>query len=160
MSYSEVQLYRRRFIPNELKLLKEDQILFLDEERIITSWKTLKPRSDFATGVSVYYRKDGYKISAHYGADGTFTRWYCDIILAEMPTANQLIFNDLLIDVVIYPDGSVRVVDFDEAADALEQELITPEMLTHALRSTDKLLRYIYQGRFSELTECLSPYIK
>lgn len=160
MDIPEIQLYRRRFIPNELKLLKDDNILYVDDNLIITSWSTLKPRSDFASGLSAYYRKEGYKVSAHYGADGNFTRWYCDIVLEEPPTDNRFVFNDLLIDVVIYPDGSVRVVDFDEAADALEQELITPDMLSCALRSTDKLLRYIYQGRFSELTDCLSKYMK
>lgn len=158
MESSTVQLYRKRFIPNEIKLLKDDKILHFDDSVIITSWTTLKPRSDFASGLSVYYRKEGFKISRHYGADGTFTRWYCDII-SETPAEDGLIFSDLLIDVVIFPDGTVRVVDLDEAADALEQGLITAELLTAALRSTDKLLSYIYQGRFSELTDCLEKYI-
>ena len=159
MNASHIQLYRKRFIPDELKLLADDKILYLDDDVIITSWSTLKPRSDFASGISAYYRKEGFKISRHYGADGTFTRWYCDII-AESPDPDGLIFSDLLIDVVIFPDGTVRVVDLDEAADALEQGLITAEMLTRALRSTNKLLTCIHQGRFSELTACMSDYIK
>ena len=156
---SDIKLYRRRFIPNELKLLADDKILHIDENLIITSWSTLKPRSDFASGISAYYRKEGFKISRHYGADGTFTRWYCDII-TESNTEDGIIFSDLLIDVVIYPDGNVRVVDLDEAADALDQKLITAGMLSGALRSTNKLLTYIHQGRFSELTDCMSAYIK
>lgn len=159
MDASDIQLYRRRFIPNELKLLADDKILYLDDDLIITSWTTLKPRSDFASGISAYYRKEGFKISRHYGADGSFTRWYCDII-TESREDNHLIFSDLLIDVVIFPDGTVRVVDLDEAADALEQGLITADMLTQALRSTDRLLTYIHRGRFSELTNCLADYIK
>ncbi len=158
MGVNHVPLYRRRFIPNEIKLLKDDKILHFDDNIIITSWVTLKPRSDFASGISVYYRKEGFKISRHYGADGTFTRWYCDVI-AESQTEDGLIFSDLLIDVIIYPDGTVRVVDLDEAAEALEQKLITAEQLTAALRSTDKLLSYIHQGRFFELTDCITKYI-
>lgn len=156
---SDIKLYRRRFIPNELKLLTDDKILHIDDNLIITSWSTLKPRSDFSSGISAYYRKEGFKISRHYGADGTFTRWYCDIV-TESQSGNEITFSDLLIDVVIFPDGTVRVVDLDEAADALEQKLITSDMLMQALRSTDKLLSYIYQGRFSELTECMAGYIK
>lgn len=156
---SDIKLYRRRFIPNELKLLTDDKILHIDDNLIITSWTTLKPRSDFASGISAYYRKEGFKISRHYGADGTFTRWYCDIV-TESQTGNEITFSDLLIDVVIFPDGTVRVVDLDEVADALEQKLITSDMLMQALRSTDKLLSYIYQGRFSELTKCMTEYIK
>jgi len=159
MEVSDFLLYRKRFIPNEIKLLKDDKVLYFDDSVIITSWTTLKPRPDFASGISVYYRKEGFKISRHYGADGTFTRWYCDII-SETSVENGLMFSDLLIDVVIFPDGTVRVVDLDEAADALEQGLITTELLTGALRSTDKLLSYISQGRFSELTVCLNKYIK
>ena len=158
MDVSDIQLYRRRFIPNELKLLKDDKILFMNEDIILTSWTTLKPRSDFASGISAYYRKEGFKISRHYGADGTFTRWYCDIIL-ETQEENALIFSDLLIDVVIFPDNTVRVVDLDEAADALEQGLITADMLAQARHSTNKLLSYIHQGRFSELTACMTDYI-
>ena len=156
---SDIKLYRRRFIPNELKLLTDDKILHIDDNLIITSWTTLKPRTDFASGISAYYRKEGFKISRHYGADGTFTRWYCDIV-TESQTGNEITFSDLLIDVVIFPDGTVRLVDLDEAADALEQKLITSDMLMQALRSTDKLLSYIHQGRFSELTECMAEYIK
>lgn len=158
MDYSDIKLYRKRFIPEELKLLENDNILYADNDLIITSWNTLKPRSDFASGISAYYRKEGFKISRHYGADGVFTRWYCDII-SESKEGNKLIFSDLLIDVVIFPDGTVRVVDLDEAADALEHGLITADMLIQALRSTDKLLNYINQGRFSELTDCMSEYI-
>jgi len=157
MDIDHILLYRKRFIPDEIIPLKDDKILYFDDTLIITSWTTLKPRSDFASGLSAYYRKEGFKISSHYGADGTFTRWYCDIIF-ETPIENGLVFSDLLIDVVIFPDGTVRVVDLDEAADALEQGLITAEQLTKALRSTDKLLSYIYQGRLSELTDCLEKY--
>ena len=156
---SDIKLYRRRFIPNELKLLTDDKILHIDDNLIITSWTTLKPRSDFASGISAYYRKEGFKISRHYGADGTFTRWYCDIV-TESQSGNEITFSDLLIDVVIFPDGTVRVVDLDEAADALEQKLITSDMLMQALRSTDKLLSYIHHGKFSELTKCMAEYIK
>ena len=120
MDVNHIPLYRRRFIPNEIKLLKDDKILHFDDTIIITSWSTLKPRSDFASGISAYYRKEGFKISRHYGADGTFTRWYCDII-EETQTEDGLVFSDLLIDVVIFPDGTVRVVDLDEATSYCEQ---------------------------------------
>ena len=158
MSTSDIRLYRKRFIPDELTLLSGDKILYMSDELIITSWNTLKPRSDFASGISAYYRKEGFKISGHYDADGNFTRWYCDIIM-ESHEADALIFSDLLIDVIIFPDGTVQVVDLDEAADALEQGLITASMLSQALRSTDKLLSCIRKNRFEELTACMKAYL-
>lgn len=156
--YSDVKLFRRRFIPEEINDLRDDQILYMDDDLILTSWKTLKPRSDFAFGYSAYYRKEGYKISRHCAEDGSLTRWYCDIIM-ETKEQDCLIFDDLLIDVIVYPDGRVRVVDLDEAADALEQGLITPAALTKALRSTDKLLNQIHHGQFEQLTKCITDFI-
>ena len=110
-----------------------------------------------ATGISAYYRKEGFKISRLADIHGTLTRWYCDIV-SETADGNNLTYSDLLIDVVILPDGTIQVVDLDEAADALEQGLITPDMLAQALRSTDKLLRYIRQGKFHDLTKCILRY--
>ena len=154
---SDVRLYRKRFIPDELLHLKDDKILYMDDELLITSWNTLKPRADMATGISAYYRKEGVKISRLADAHGTLTRWYCDIV-SETADGYDLTYSDLLIDIVILPDGTVQVVDLDEAADALEQGLITQDMLVQALRSTDKLLRYIKQDKFNELTKCILQY--
>ena len=155
---ANIQLFRKRHIPEECISLKKDTVLFLDDSRLVTSWSAIKPRSDFASGISAYYRKEGFKISGHYDADGNFTRWYCDIIM-ESQEADALIFSDLLIDVIIFPDGTVQVVDLDEAADALEQGLITASMLSQALRSTDKLLSCIRKNRFEELTACMKAYL-
>ena len=58
-----MMLYRKRFIPEEVVPLKDDEILFADETKIITKWKTLKPRPDFAWGISCYDLQNSYKIS-------------------------------------------------------------------------------------------------
>ena len=39
-------LYRRRIIPNECVLLKDDIILSCDDKRIVTSWNSLHPKKD------------------------------------------------------------------------------------------------------------------
>ena len=57
---------------------------------------------------------------------------------------------DLLADVLVYPDGQVKVVDLDELADAVEQKLISQELLLTALRQLNTLLEHIYSGRFAE----------
>ena len=43
-------LYRRRIIPEECILLKDDVILSCDEERIVTSWNALHPKKDLHHG--------------------------------------------------------------------------------------------------------------
>lgn len=45
-------LYRKRFIPDETVELKDDLILLISKDLIITSWDVLKPRRDISRGIS------------------------------------------------------------------------------------------------------------
>ena len=45
-------LYRKRYIPLEVKSLNDDEILFADDEIIVTKWNTFKPKKDFSNGIS------------------------------------------------------------------------------------------------------------
>lgn len=148
-----IRLYRRRYIPDETIELKDDRILHIDPDIIVTSWDVLKPRRDIDHGLSVYYIKKGFKISKVYNAVQELVYWYCDIIETEHNAAdNAYIFHDLLIDILIYPDKHVEVVDLDEFADFTEQQCLPAQLLAKALRRTNNLLKYIYEGRFEELT--------
>ncbi|MBO5986186.1 MAG: DUF402 domain-containing protein, partial [Lachnospiraceae bacterium] len=62
-----------------------------------------------------------------------------------------LTVTDLLADVIIFPDGHMKVVDLDEMADALDEGLITPAMLSEALRRLNELLTVIYRDKFEKL---------
>ena len=116
-----IHLYRRRYMPDETVELKDDLILYRDDNILVTKWNILKPRKDIDHGISVYYMKDGFKISKVFDANDKLVYWYCDIIETEYrPEENTYIFHDLLIDVLIYPDKHVEVVDLDEFADFTE----------------------------------------
>lgn len=148
----ELKLYRRRIIPEECVLLKDDVILYQDNEVIITKWNTLKPKKTLHHGYSCYFLERGFKVSKFYDHDGQLISWYCDIICHTYdPETNTYIFTDLLADVIVYPDGFVRVVDLDELADAFRDGLISQEEMQMALRRTDKLLSLIYKGAFGRL---------
>ncbi len=145
-------LYRKRIIPMECILLKDDEILYFDENNIVTRWNTLRPKKLLHHGLSCYYLSEGFKVSKFYKEDGTLLYWYCDIINYEYDAEkNSYVFKDLLADVLIYPNGTVQVVDVDEIADALEEGTLSVEEMIPALRSLDDLLRRIYSGEFSEM---------
>lgn len=147
-------LYRRRFIPDELVELKDDLILSMSENLIVTSWDVLKPRMDISRGISAYYPKKGFKISKMFDNAGKMVYWYCDIIDTEYNAdTNTYIFNDLLLDVLVYPDGQVEVLDMDEFADAMEQGILSMGLIAKAMRITDELLQIIYSGKFGEYTK-------
>jgi len=156
----DLKLYRKRIIPDECILLKDDQILEVTETKIITKWNVLKPRRDFHHGYSCYFLKLGYKISKFYREDNSLLYWYCDIVdYLYNEAEHSLVVTDLLADVVIYPDGYSRVLDINELAVALEKNLCAPALITQALRKLDSLLNLIYDDKFDTLSTELEKWI-
>lgn len=149
-------LYRQRYIPFETIPLKDDEILFADDKIIITKWKVFRPKAKFSNGVSCYFLSEGYKVSKFLNDDGALVYYYCDIIeTTYRQEENAYVFTDLLADVIVYPDGFVEVVDLAELADALDEGVITVDVVKSSLRRVEKLLQIIYGGNFSELTKYL-----
>ena len=158
---SRPRLFRRRFIPDENIELKDDMILALEPNLIITSWNVLKPRRDISRGVSAYFIDKGIKVSKVFDNAGQMVYWYCDIIETHYDEKeNTYTFNDLLIDVVVYPDGQVEVLDMDEFADAMEQGILSVGTIAHAMRATDDLLHTIYAGEFEKYTHYIDEMLK
>lgn len=155
----ELSLYRKRLIPEECTLLKDDEILLQEDGILVTRWKALKPRKDLHHGFSCYYLKEGYKVSRFYGADQTLLYHYCDIIASDYQEASHsLIVTDLLADVIVYPDGFVKVVDLGEIPEALNRQLLSVEELKSALLSLSRLLDLIYGDKLTELTAPLDRF--
>lgn len=158
---SRPRLFRRRFIPDENIELKDDMILALEPNLIITSWNVLKPRRDISRGVSAYFIDKGIKVSKVFDNAGQMVYWYCDIIETHYDEKENIYtFNDLLIDVVVYPDGHVEVLDMDEFADAMEQGILSVGTIAHAMRATDDLLHTIYAGEFEKYTHYIDDMLK
>ena len=158
---SRPRLFRRRFIPDENIELKDDMILALEPNLIITSWNVLKPRRDISRGVSAYFIDKGIKVSKVFDNAGQMVYWYCDIIETHYDEKeNTYTFNDLLIDVVVYPDGQVEVLDMDEFADAMEQGILSVGTIAHAMRATDDLLDTISAGEFGRYTHYIDWMLK
>lgn len=152
-------LYRKRLIPEECVLLKDDRLLHRDEEIIVTAWNTLKPRKDLHHGRSCYYLREGIKVSRFYDESGSLLYWYCDIVDYDYDAkTDTYVITDLLADVIIYPDGFVKVVDIDELATAKEAGLLSDAMLKKALLTLNHLLQVIYDGGFEKLQEPLERY--
>lgn len=154
-----VKLYRKRIIPDECLLLKDDEICRSDDEVVITKWNTINPKLEFSHGCSCYFLKQGIKVSKFYRHDGSLLYWYCDIVDYSFDEAEQsMTVTDLLADVIIFPDGSMKVVDLDELADACEKGLLSRELLCSCLRRLNDLLSLIYRDKFDRLQNYLAEY--
>ncbi|MDL2301605.1 DUF402 domain-containing protein [Lachnospiraceae bacterium OttesenSCG-928-D06] len=150
----QLKIYRKRFIPPECILLKDDIIVHQSEEHIVTKWDTLKPKVTLHHGASCYFLKEGYKVSKFYREDNSLIFWYCDIIDCEYNALeNSLLVTDLLADVIVETTGFVKVIDLDELAESLEKEILTKEQLQMALHRLNNLLTIIYKDRFDRLQD-------
>lgn len=154
-------LYRKRLIPDECIHLKDDIIVYSDDNCLITQWETLHPKQDFSHGVSFYCISNGWKISKFFDSDYNLRYIYCDIIDTSFDSDTETyVFTDLLADVIIDNNGLVRVVDLDELADAHKEHVISDQLLDTALRRLDSLLNVIYSGEFKEYVNKLDSYTK
>ena len=145
-------LYRKRLIPDECVGLDDDKIIHMDDEIIVTKWKALHPKPRLDHGYSCYFLKRNYKVSKFLFNDDSLIYWYCDIIDHTYDSrGNSYVFRDLLADVIVFPDGFVKVIDLDEFEEALDKELLTGADVKKALKALDSLLRVIYDGNFTKL---------
>ena len=153
------QFYRKRIIPEECVQLKDDIILEMNDDIIITKWNTLRPKKNMHHGYSCYFLKEGYKVSKFLREDDSLLYWYCDIIKTDYDReTNTYVFTDLLADVIMYPDGFVKVVDIDEIALALRKEKIPVEDIITLLTNLDKLLKIVYSEDFERYKHMINQY--
>ncbi len=145
---------RRRYIPNEIVDISDDELLFRSDDLLITRWTAIKPRPDFYGGISFAFLDRGYKLGRFYDINGQFLYWYCDIIeVVYDASSDTYTMNDLLLDIKVFPDGRVILLDAEELAEAIEDRLITNDQVCMSLRTLDGLLKMIYSGNFPP-SEC------
>lgn len=145
-------LYRKRLIPEECILLKDDIILDMNEEYILTKWNTLKPKKILHHGDSCYYLHKGVKVSRFYTEDNLLICFYCDIVsYAWNEEKTSLFTTDLLLDILVYPDDSFKMLDMDELAFAHDQKLISDTLLQNSLLTANRILNEIYDKKFHEI---------
>ena len=152
-------LYRRRIIPDECVELKDDEILHMDDEVLVTRWKTLKPRKDFHHGLSLYLLKEGIKVSKFLREDGSLYYWYCDVVEYENhPDKNEMIIVDLLVDITIGADNRLNVLDVDELGEAYDKGLISDELFHTSVNRLGKLLTSVHTGDFKKYMDRINEY--
>ncbi len=146
------KFYRKRLIPSESIYLKDDTLVYFDEEIFLTKWPALTKKDDLHHGCSCYYLDKGFRISQFFDKNNQLLCWYCDIIEVSLDTEKKVfLFTDLLADVIYEPGGIPKVVDLDELSQAFEQQLLSTTQLLACLSSLDNLLQYFYTNTFDEL---------
>ena len=117
----------------EIEEVSEKQVWKFNCEDIVVcddglKWVSILPRDDF------------YCITAMMNAENEILLWYIDMIATQGIDVDGIPhFDDLYLDLVVYPDGTVVVDDMDELEDALSKKDITQEQFELAINTSEKL---------------------
>lgn len=135
-----MKLLRKRYIPNEIIDISKDEVIYMDDQVIVTKWLPINKRADIGSGISYTFLKEGYKISKFFDSEGKFSFWYCDIIEYKYDSIEDAhIFVDLLLDLKVYGDDKYEILDMNELVEAYDKKLITFEQVIKAFKSLEKL---------------------
>ncbi len=148
-------LYRKRLVPNEDILLKDDNILFRDDKIIVTKWNVLNKRADFDGGYSILDFKNNIKISKMI-SNGETKYYYVDIVEYELGESFCRT-TDLLADVVIEGE-KIIVLDLDEYEEAFRKKLMDTEDILKSLKYLSTFLEKVYNDGISEYIAIFEKY--
>lgn len=91
-------------------------------------WLTILPQNEY------------YCITAMMDEKNNVLVWYIDMIAGQGEDADGMPwFDDLYLDLIVFPTGEIVVDDRDELEEALRQKDITREQYDLALRTADEL---------------------
>ena len=119
----------------EIKEVSEAQIWKFNGEDVVVCDKGRK-------WLSILPRNDWYCITAMMDEEGNILLWYIDMIARQGIDVDGVpYFDDLYLDLVVYPDGTILVDDMDELKEALSKKDITQEQFNLAIDTSHRLQR-------------------
>ncbi|WP_054951041.1 DUF402 domain-containing protein [Numidum massiliense] len=107
---------------------------------LVRAWRgpncfaTQYPNPDGKRIFLTYYMVDqGYTISKVFNKKGDFIYYYCDIMEMKRLSDMHYVMVDLLLDLIVYPDGSYDVLDIDEFATSIDKGELKRKQQVYAL---------------------------
>ncbi|MEM0004150.1 MAG: DUF402 domain-containing protein [Desulfurococcaceae archaeon] len=76
----------------------------------------------------------------NYFRDGNWIGSYVNVNTPPEISLNTIKYHDLILDVVIYPSGEVKVIDTEELREFYEEGIITRELYEYAERTAQRIL--------------------
>ncbi len=117
----------------EIKEVTEIQKWKFDEKEFVVCDQGLK-------WLSILPQDNYYCITAMMNEKNDILVWYIDMIAAQgIDTDGVPYFDDLYLDLIVLPDGEIKVDDMDELEEALRQGDITQEQFKLAIDTAEDL---------------------
>ena len=90
--------------------------------------------------ISILPQDNFYCITAMMNEKNEIAVWYIDMIAAQGIDVDGIpYFDDLYLDLIVFPNGEIKVDDMDELEDALHQGDITQEQFDLAINTANDL---------------------
>lgn len=100
-----------------------------------------------------------YAITLMLDAQNQIVEWYVDICQPYLAdAAGRLYYDDWYLDIVLYSDGHIDLLDEDELEEARSTGGISEEAYRHAYQAREQVLAAIHNGTFPG--EWVSRFIK
>lgn len=140
---NEIVIIKNNAIGEEVFRYKGTVIKQTSTSIIIEAYFTFKDRIHFGMPiqkgdrfVEEYFSDHWYNIYEIHAKESDKLRgWYCNISTPATITKNSISFNDLALDLLVFPDGTQTVLDKDE----FENLLIPEQIRTKALAALKEL---------------------
>lgn len=135
----------------DIQEVSEPQIWHFNGEDMTVCDKGLK-------WLSILPKEDYYCITAMLNEREEVLVWYIDMIAGQGVEDGVPWFDDLYLDLVVYPDGTIKVDDLDELEEALEKKEITDGQFHLAVETAKRLQEGLLSdvGKLLEFTRmCL-----
>ncbi len=130
---SEVYGEKMYLALNCIKEVSEPQIWKFNGENIIVCDKDIR-------WLSILPQAEKYCITAMMNSEGEVALWYIDMIASwGIDEKGVPYFDDLYLDLVVYPDGTIIVDDREELEEAYQTGKISEELYELALETSVKL---------------------
>lgn len=85
---------------------------YFDREKTPVDKLVLQPGDKF---VETYFSDEWFNIyEIQEGESGIIKAWYCNITFPAEISTNSVIYRDLALDLLVYPDGVQKILDMDE----------------------------------------------
>lgn len=135
--------------------VSEPQVWRFNGEKITVCDKGLK-------WLSILPGEDYYCITAMLDETEQVLLWYIDMIAEQGVAEGIPWFDDLYLDLVVYPDGTIKVDDLDELEEALENREITEGQFHLAVETAKRLQEGLLSNvdRFQEFTGMCLELVK
>jgi len=131
------------FVLLDLIRLSQNQIVLCDCHLTVEQAGILEDIVVCDNGVrwlSILPQDDYYCITAMMNEQEEILLWYIDMIASQGIDSDGVpYFDDLYLDLVVYPNGTILVDDMDELEDALSKKDITQEQFELALETSKRL---------------------